>query len=601
MMVPAGSAGRLHTDILDSLMKALLHAAVALLLVALAAEPATAQAIQIQGGSIQGLAGRGRLGRRADQAAPTGTGHIRGTVLSADRNSPVRLAQVRLAAPDIGFFRVTPTDAEGRYHFADLPAGRYTLTASKGGYVTLQYGQRRPFEPGQSITLGDDQLLAGANVLLPRGSVIAGRVTDEYCDPVAQAAVSPLRYQYGPGGQRRLQPAGTPRMTDDLGQYRLYGLMPGDYVVSATMRSGMPFAGGQAAAGDATDGYATTFFPGTTSVAEASPISVGLGQEAAAYFSLLAGRTTRISGIVIDSQGTPASGGRVILRSGEGAGIQAVVSASPVQGDGGFTLSSVPPGEHALEVLLAGRGRAARPEFARMPLTASGADITALVITTTSGASAKGKVTFEGGPRGENEDSEIAVVPSPVDQQATRLGARFGGRQASGRVDEENTFQLGGLFGRIVFRVSVQGVSEWALKSVRLDGRDVTDTPIDFAGTESLSGLEIIITNRATEVVGTVRDSRGDPLTDFVVVLLPLDLPDGSLQTRFVRSARPDQEGRFRIKGLPGGRYVAAAVEALEQGSEWDPDFQAHVRAIGSTVSLSEGRTETLDLALTTR
>ena len=244
----------------------------------------------------------------------------------------------------------------------------------------------------------------------------------------------------------------------------------------------------------------------------------------------------------------------MILRSGEGAGIQAVVSASPVQGDGGFTLSSVPLSEHVLEVLLAGRGRAALPEFARMPLAASGTDITALVITTTSGASAKGTVTFDGGPRGENEDSEIVVVPSPVDQQATRL-----------------------------------------------DGRDVTDTTTDFAGTESLSGLEIMITNRATEVVGTVRDSRGDALTDFVVVLLPFDLPDGSLQTRFVRSARPDQEGRFRIKGLPGGRYVAAAVEALEQGSEWDPDFQAHVRAIGSTVSLSEGRTETLDLSLATR
>ena len=78
-------------------------------------------------------------------------------------------------------------------------------------------------------------------------------------------------------------------MTDDLGQYRLYGLMPGDYVVSATMRSGMQFAGGQPAPEDATDGYATTFFPGTTNVAEASPISVGLGQEATAYCSL-AGR-----------------------------------------------------------------------------------------------------------------------------------------------------------------------------------------------------------------------------------------------------------------------------------------------------------------------
>ena len=84
----------------------------------------------------------------------TGTGRISGRVLSTDTGAPLRRAQVRLSAPEIGV-KMALTDAEGRFEFKELPAARFTLNASKSGYVNVQYGQTRPFESGRPIELAD--------------------------------------------------------------------------------------------------------------------------------------------------------------------------------------------------------------------------------------------------------------------------------------------------------------------------------------------------------------------------------------------------------------------------------------------------------------
>ncbi len=122
----------------------------------------------------------------------------------------------------------------GRWEIKDLPAGRYNLTASKGGYVQLNYGQRRPFERGRPLELADGQTLDNVNFNLPRGSVIAGRIVDEFGEPIADAMVSALHYRTF-SGRRRLVPVGRFGSTDDMGHFRLYGLAPGDYYVSATL------------------------------------------------------------------------------------------------------------------------------------------------------------------------------------------------------------------------------------------------------------------------------------------------------------------------------------------------------------------------------
>src|SRR5213593_3813256 len=167
------------------------------------------------------------------QVAQTGTAVIGGRILAADTGRPLRRAQIRLTAPELGREpRTTSTDADGRYEFTELPAGRYTVTVSRSGYLTLQYGQRRPLEQGKPLQLADHQTVQDIDFALPKMSLITGRVTDELGDPIAGANVSAMRSAFW-DGRRRLVPWGPVARTDAGGEYRIAGLAPGTYVVVA--------------------------------------------------------------------------------------------------------------------------------------------------------------------------------------------------------------------------------------------------------------------------------------------------------------------------------------------------------------------------------
>ncbi|HKH73692.1 MAG TPA: carboxypeptidase-like regulatory domain-containing protein, partial [Vicinamibacterales bacterium] len=107
------------------------------------------------GGGPLGRGGFDFPGGRGQQVQ--GTASIRGLVTSADTNSPVRRAQVRATSTDTRSARLSTTDAEGRFELRDLPAGRWTISATKGGFVVQQFGQRHPFEAVEPIDLADGQ------------------------------------------------------------------------------------------------------------------------------------------------------------------------------------------------------------------------------------------------------------------------------------------------------------------------------------------------------------------------------------------------------------------------------------------------------------
>src|SRR4051812_37636465 len=185
--------------------------------------------------------------------APPPGGRISGRVLAADNGRPVKRARVFATAAELPGGRGMLTDDSGVFDLTELPAGRYTLTVSKSGFVALSYGQRRPLQAGTPLQLGDGQQLKGIEFQLPRGSVISGRVLDEDGDAMPGVMVRVMRYQYQQG-ERRLTPAGNGQ-TDDKGQYRVWGLMPGEYYVNAIARGGGP-GGGQFFGGGGPGGFA---------------------------------------------------------------------------------------------------------------------------------------------------------------------------------------------------------------------------------------------------------------------------------------------------------------------------------------------------------
>src|SRR5262245_21334865 len=369
-------------------------------------------------------------GGRGQQAQ--GTSSIRGLVTAADTNSPVRRAQVRATSPDTRSARLGTTDADGRFELKDLPAGRWTITATKGGFVTQQFGQHHPFEAVEPIDLADGQRFT-ANFTLSRGSVITGRVSDEFGDPITGARVQVLRSQVQQG-RRRLTPTGNGSQTDDTGSFRVFGLAPGDYYVAASL---------QAAPQDSSDSpvsYAPTYFPGTGNVADAQRITLTLGAESPGVnFVLQPVRAVRVSGTVADSNGAAAPAILNLTPAGFGdeGGLQ-MGNPSRVLPDGTFAILNVVPGDYVLTATGRGQGNNATPEVASMTITVGNEDLSGLSIAMSKGGSIRGTVVADN--NGKVQTNNIQVSVQPMRQTPGAFLPR-------GQFSSAGTFELNGLIG----------------------------------------------------------------------------------------------------------------------------------------------------------
>ena len=185
------------------------------------------------------------IGAQQPAQPPAGTGVIAGT-LTTDRGEPVRKATVRVTSSSPRFTRTTTSDGEGRFEIRDLPAAEYTLGALRPGFLEMVYGAQHPGanRPGTPIRLAPGQKIDKITLQLPRGGVIAGIVLDEFGDPAFNVPVRALRLGYI-NGERIVQTSGT-ATTDDLGAYRIAGLLPGEYLVTAVPRDTVAAAAAQA-------------------------------------------------------------------------------------------------------------------------------------------------------------------------------------------------------------------------------------------------------------------------------------------------------------------------------------------------------------------
>jgi hypothetical protein len=164
------------------------------------------------------------------------------------------------------------------------------------------------------------------------------------------------------------------------------------------------------------------------------------------------------------------------------------------------------------------------------------------------------------------------------------------------RVADDWTFTVRSVNDAVLVRASApQG---WMLKAVVAGGEDITDRPVEFAPGQTTSGVQVTLTKKVSTLTGLVTDTRGNPVLDAAVVVFPSDEKLWTFQSRFIKAARPDQEGKYRITALPSADYLIVALQGLEDGQAGDPEFLASIRDAAARFDLAEGETKAVDVKL---
>lgn len=576
-----------------------------------------------------------------------GTASVSGTVSVAGSGVPARRARVTLSQSDVGAPRHTVADAQGYFSFSALPAGRYSLSASKPGHITAQYGQARPGRPGTPIQLADGQKFA-ARLQLTRGGVLTGTVLDEDGEAIPGTQVRALRYVLQ-NGQRTLQSAGM-GSTDDRGIYRIFGLQPGDYVIAATPRNSgdgpnvdalrgemealrqraegpRPRDDAQAAAltsrlaaleatiaalpeGPAT-GYAPVYYPGATALSQATPTALGPGEERSSLdFQLQRVPVARIEGVIVNSTGQPVQNIQVTLTDLNQAAPGIGNNSARADNEGRFRFSNVAPGQYRIAARAAvgerggargelrmmakvqGRAMAMAPSsepirlWASADVTVDGRDLTNVALSLQHGVTASGRVVFQGTSLQPPADlTRVRVTFVPADAGAGREPAA----SASGQVDTSGKFTVAGIVpGR--YRLSAGGVSQgWVLESAVIEGQDALDFPFEVKPGQSVGSAVVTFTDRRSELTGVLTGPSAQPAPDYTLILYPADQRFWTAQSRRIRSTRPATDGRFSFANVPPGDYKLAPIDDVEPGAWFDPAFLQQLDATALRVVVGEG------------
>jgi hypothetical protein len=165
-------------------------------------------------------------------------------------------------------------------------------------------------------------------------------------------------------------------------------------------------------------------------------------------------------------------------------------------------------------------------------------------------------------------------------------------------VKENGAFEIDGLVGGRTFRI-FNMPKGWYFKQASREGTDITETGYTFKPGETVEGFEITLTTNTQVLTGAVTGARSEPIKEYTVVVFAEDPQKwtGS-DSRWVNSARADQDGRFKITELPAGDYLAIALEYVPQGEFRDPVWLERAAKSATRFRLDEGTTKTLDLKL---
>ena len=525
-----------------------------------------------------------------------GTSEISGRVRARTGQSLQRATVVLWSRAGAGLTLAMVTDDRGAYHFERLPAGRYVVQASKAGFGRRFHGEDHRSRLPAVVEVEPGQHVRGVDLVLPQGAVVTGRVHDEEGRSLPLVNVFLLRPAEGQMVSS-LAVVGSD-VTDDRGVYRIFDQEPGMYYVrgvavsaeSLAERERVNVSGSSGnAVTAASDGYAPTYYPGTTRLAQARRVNVRESREVNGVdFPVVRVPLGAVSGVVVAPPGANPVGTEVTLTPTDGAGVVAGNTHSTwVEAGGRFSFPGIPEGRY----ILTATGSTSNGDiaFGRQAVVVNGERLDGLLVVLTPGTEVTGTVRFEGAAPQWRDIVNLQVTTRMLDTTQAR-----GDDQSM--LDDDNRFQVRGLPpGLRVFGIA--GVDETrVLERISLNGRDITDRPIDVGGRSRVTGLEVFLTDRVSSLAGAVRTASDGEAA--VVVAFSTTPELWFPNSRHVRVERPAQSGRYRIHGIPPGDYwVTAAPLSASASDGWlSPRFLERLRTRAARVSVRKGDTVTADL-----
>jgi Carboxypeptidase regulatory-like domain len=458
------------------------------------------------------------------------------------------------------------SEAGGHFQFKGIVPGQYRLRVERNNYVTQEYGQRTANGPGATLTLIGGKEMKDLLFRLIPSATIAGRIEDEDGEPIAWAHVTALRSSYVEG--KRTFTAAATNATNDLGQYRLFGLPPGRYFISVTYHPGASHGGSEGdfdygGADSLKENYVLTFYPGTYELTKAQSITVKSGEEIPSMdFTMRPTAVFRVKGHVVNTIPNPKHVDHpmvfVMPRGGAIQNDSMTFSANnEVKKDGTFELPGVAPGSYIVQASVFQEDQ---QHSVTQSIEVGDADIEGLQLVISKGYNVLGHVRWDGAP-GHAEDD--VYVTGRAESQS-EMNAGFA------RIDRDGSFSWNQL-ADAPMHIEFHGLGDAGyMKAADYGGVDVLEQ--GFAPRAGANAtLEITLSAHGAQVEGTATDENGLPAVGVWVVLVP----DAKHRDRhdLYRRERTDQHGVFKIKQIAPGDYTLYSWDEVEEGAWEDLDF----------------------------
>jgi hypothetical protein len=548
---------------------------------------------------------------KAADSHETKTAAVSGTVTSSDTHLPLKNVQVTITgsrAPaldedETNLFRTISVNSndKGNFEFAGLPAGTYYIRAAHAGMIlkgARLAGILINVAAGQSQTL---------NLIMLPSSTITGRILNEDGEPMQNVSVAAMHYVYTAAGRRLITVKRA--MSDDKGEYRLFGLKPGSYLLTADKLRGSFEEGNlnlaigtQAASGHQNQKvYALTYYQNERSPEQATPIVLKPGDETQANFAL-AGRAAhhisgKVSGMITAKLSDKPEEFRCFVTAA-GNGSQVPAGWAVVGKDSSFDLGPLPPGKYRITAGEIGQenGRSGSKEVivdasdvtgVNISLNAAKNQITGVVRTDTNA-----KIDYSQlsvvliSDTDANDVSELAETTEPYGYGFAEVG-----KDGSFKIDISTPSSE---LYHAVLGARGSGLEDWFTSKVLVAGKDVLESGFKI-NAAAISPIEIVISDKGASVEGVALNGEKNPFPNAEVIALPSD-PKLRKRVELMQKTIADQQGNFKLRGIRPGEYITFAVEDIQEQPFLEDPFLKKNAGQVQAVKLEAGARQKVEL-----